>query len=176
MGTTFRIAPLVAAALLPALLAAGCSTVRDLIDSPSGAAPSAASADTSGGDVSTEQAFLALNAGDYAKARDLLVPLQAANPHDPYLELNLAVAYENLGHRDLAEPLYRSVLVDGRGVMPGDTTNPGDANKSLAGIACTNLMHGLKKGPDAQAAKPDADKLTPEQYADLFNNAYQPVC
>jgi hypothetical protein len=174
VGTTFRIAPLVAAALL----AAGCSTVRDLIDSPSGAAPSASGsgADASGGNVSTEQAFLALNAGDYAKARDLLVPLQAANPHDPYLELNLAVAYENLGHMDLAEPLYRSVLVDGRGVMPGDTTNPADANKSLAGIACTNLMHGLKKGPDAQAAKPDADKLTPEQYADLFNNAYQPIC
>jgi hypothetical protein len=89
------------------------------------------------------EGYRALGAGDYAKARNVFAPLEAQNPHDPYLELDLAVSYQNLGRMNLAEPLYRSVLSDGKGVMPVATTSAADSGKSLADIACTNLRIGL---------------------------------
>jgi hypothetical protein len=92
----------------------------------------------------SNEGFRALNAGDYAKARDVFVPLQAKSPHDPLLELNLGVAYQNLGRMDLAEPLYRGVLVDGKSIVPGVTTNSADSGQTLADIACKNLKLGLK--------------------------------
>lgn len=97
-----------------------------------------------GGVDSSSEGFKALNSGDYSRARDVFAAMHAKDPHDPFVELNLAVSYQNLGQMNLAEPLYRSVLVDGKGVAPSTTTNSGDANKSLADIACTNLRLGLK--------------------------------
>lgn len=81
--------------------------------------------------------------GNYAAARDELAPLQAESPHDPYLELNLGWAYQNLGRMDLAEPLYRGALADGQNVLPAQTTNPAFQGKSVADIACANLRAGL---------------------------------
>ncbi len=115
----FRFVPVVALVLV----AAGCETV--------------------GVDPASE-GYKAMNAGDYAKARDVFASLEAKNPHDPFLELNLAASYQNTGRMDLAEPLYRGVLVDGQGVVPQDTTNSKDSGRSLAEIACTNLRLGLK--------------------------------
>jgi hypothetical protein len=115
----FRFVPFVALALL----AAGCG---------------------GGGVDASNEGFKALNAGDYAKSRDVFAAMHAKDPHDPFIELNLAVSYQNLGRMDLAEPLYRGVLVDGKGVVPSATTNSTDARKSLADIACTNLRLGLK--------------------------------
>ena len=83
--------------------------------------------------------FKALSAHDYAKARDIFTALNAKDPHNPVIELNLAASYQNLGRMDLAEPVYRNVLVDGKGVSAGDTTNSKDSGKTLADIACTNL-------------------------------------
>jgi hypothetical protein len=97
-----------------------------------------------GGVDASSEGFKALNAGDYAKARDVFAAMHAKDPHDPFVELNLAVSYQNLGRMDAAEPLYRSVLIDGKGVVPSTTTNSTDAKKSLADIACTNLRLGLK--------------------------------
>jgi tetratricopeptide (TPR) repeat protein len=81
--------------------------------------------------------------GDYAAARDELAPLEAQSPHDPYLELNLGWAYQNLGRMDLAEPLYREAIADGQDVVPAQTTNSDFQGKSLAAIACANLRAGL---------------------------------
>jgi hypothetical protein len=117
----FRAAPFVVAAIV----AAGCA------DSTASVDPGASG-------------FKAINSGDYATARDVLAPLHAKDPHNPYYELNLAVAYENLGHMDMAEPLYRGVLVDGKGVVPGATSNGALSGQSLADIACANLKLGLK--------------------------------
>jgi Flp pilus assembly protein TadD len=120
----FRFVPFVALALI----AAGCGG--------------------GGGLDPSNEGFKALNAGDYARARDVFAAMHAKDPRDPFVELNLAVSYQNLGQMDLAEPLYRGVLVDGKGVVPSATTNSADAQKSLADIACTNLRMGLKN-PDA---------------------------
>ena len=84
-----------------------------------------------------------LSAHDYTGARDAFAEADAKDPHDPFVELNLAAAYQNLGRMDLAEPLYVSVLDDGKGVRPEETTNPSDSGKTLAEIACTNLHLGL---------------------------------
>ena len=84
-----------------------------------------------------------LSAHDYSAARDAFAAADAKDPHDPFVELNLAAAYQNLGRMDLAEPLYRSVLTEGKGVQTAQTTNPSDAGKTLAQIACTNLHLGL---------------------------------
>lgn len=111
-------------AILIVLGAAGCSTQESV--SPN------------------DEGYRALLAGDYAKAQSWFGPKQAQAPHDPFLELDLGLAYQNLGRMDLAEPLYRGTMVDGKGIVPETTTNPGDAGKSLDVIACQNLRIGLK--------------------------------
>jgi tetratricopeptide (TPR) repeat protein len=87
--------------------------------------------------------FVALNNGDYEKARDVFVDEYAKHPHDPFVELDLGLAYQNLGRMDLAEPLYRQVLVDGRNVVPMTTTTNQTAGVPLDQIACRNLKIGL---------------------------------
>jgi hypothetical protein len=91
-----------------------------------------------------DKALAAFQGGEWAKSRDLYADLNAKNPHNPTFELNLAASYQNLGRMDLAEPFYRQVLVDGKGIIPPSTTNATDANHSLADIACENLKMGLK--------------------------------
>jgi len=85
----------------------------------------------------------ALAQGDYVKARDILAPAQAQAPHDPYLQLDLGWAYQNLGRMDMAEPLYRGAMVDGQSAVAVRTTNPDQAGKTVAMIACENLRAGL---------------------------------
>jgi hypothetical protein len=87
--------------------------------------------------------FSALLAKDYATARDDFLPEQARYPHDPYLQLDLGLAYQGLGQMDLAEPLYRQAMIDGKNAIPVTTTNPDDAGKTIATIACENLKVGL---------------------------------
>ncbi|HEY8698186.1 MAG TPA: hypothetical protein VIM02_11235 [Rhizomicrobium sp.] len=87
--------------------------------------------------------FVALSNGDYEKARDAFVVEYAAHPNDPFVQLDLGLAYQNLGRMDLAEPLYRQVMVDGRGVVPMTTTTNQSAGMPLDQIACRNLKVGL---------------------------------
>jgi hypothetical protein len=96
----------------------------------------------------SDQGYAALQAGDYAKARDIFADLHAKDPRDAMAELNLAATYQDMGRMDLAEPLYRGVLVDGKGIVPPRTTNATDANRTLADIACNNLKMGLKDKAD----------------------------
>ena len=103
--------------------------------------------------------FQALASGDYQKSRDVFEPEQAKAPHDPYLELDLAVAYQQLGRMDLAEALYRQAMVDGKDVYPSVTTFDRDKGKSIGDIACENISIGMKSSsceapPPAPPAPP----------------------
>jgi tetratricopeptide (TPR) repeat protein len=89
------------------------------------------------------EGYRALDAGDNAKARDIFWELYSKNPDDPFLELNLAAAFQGLGRMDLAEPFYRKAIEDGKDVVPEITSNKTDRGKSLGMIACTNLRLGL---------------------------------
>jgi hypothetical protein len=125
MGGSLKFGLQVVPFLAAAVVVAGCGSMP-------------ASQDSSG------EGYKALSAGDYAKARDVFATMHAKDPHDPFAELNLAVSQQNLGRMDLAEPLYRGVLVDGKGVVPGVTTRATDTGKTLSDIACTNLRLGTK--------------------------------
>ena len=92
----------------------------------------------------TSDGYKALAAGDYAQARDIFAAENAREPHNPFVELDLAAAYQNLGRMDLAEPLYRAVLVDGKGIPTEAATVSSDSGLTLAAIACTNLRQGLQ--------------------------------
>lgn len=91
----------------------------------------------------TDPGFRALNSGDYVKARAIFGPELARSPNDPYLQLDLGLAYQGMGRPDAAAVLYREVLIDGRDVYAKATTRPSDAGKSLAQIACQNLKGGV---------------------------------
>ena len=93
--------------------------------------------------TAADPGYDALAQGNYAKARDLLAPEQAQSPHDPYLELDLGWAYQNLGRMDLAEPLYRGAMADGGAAVAVEVSNPGSQGKTVATIACENLRAGL---------------------------------
>jgi Flp pilus assembly protein TadD len=88
--------------------------------------------------------YKALEAGEYAKARDYFWAMYSKNPDDPFVELNLAVAYDGLGRMDLAEPFYRQVLDNGRNIAAPATRNADNKNKTLADIACTDLRRDLQ--------------------------------
>jgi outer membrane protein OmpA-like peptidoglycan-associated protein len=103
--------------------------------------------------------FQALGTGDYQKARDEFEPENAKTPRDPYLELDLAVAYQQLGRMDLAEAMYRQAMVDGKDVYPAVTTFDRDKGKSIADISCENIAIGYKSdncnvAPPAPPAPP----------------------
>jgi Flp pilus assembly protein TadD len=91
----------------------------------------------------TTEGYKALEAGDYAKARDFFWEMYTRHPDDPFVELNLAASYQGLGRIDLAEPFYRQVLENGRNVAAPVTRNTDKSDKTLAEIACTNLRRDL---------------------------------
>jgi len=92
--------------------------------------------------TSDAPAYQALASGDYAQAAEML----ASGPEsagDPYVELDLGLAYQGVGRMDLAEPLYRRAIEDGKDTIPAVTTNARDAGKSLGEIACENMRIGF---------------------------------
>lgn len=93
--------------------------------------------------TAVDPGFTALLSKDYATARDDFIPEHARYPHDPYLQLDLGLAYQGLGQMAEAESLYRQAMIDGRNAIPVTTTNPDDAGKTIAVIACENLRAGL---------------------------------
>jgi outer membrane protein OmpA-like peptidoglycan-associated protein len=101
--------------------------------------------------------YKALATGDYTKSREEFEPAQAKAPRDPYLELDLAVAYQQLGRMDLAEALDRQAMVDGKDVYPPYTTFDRDKGHTIAYIACENIEIGLK----ASSCEPMAPQQAP---------------
>jgi outer membrane protein OmpA-like peptidoglycan-associated protein len=88
---------------------------------------------------SDSDGYKALVAGDYAKSRSEFEPMLAKTSHDPYVELDLAVAYQGLGRMDLAEPLYRQAMIDGKDVHPAVAQFARDQGKSIAEVGCENI-------------------------------------
>ena len=87
--------------------------------------------------------YQALTSHNFAAARADFAEAYTKNPHDPFVELDLAAAYQNLGRMDLAEPFYRGVIADGKGIMPETTMLASDSGLTLDQIACKNLRMGL---------------------------------
>jgi Flp pilus assembly protein TadD len=87
----------------------------------------------------TDKGYQLLDSGRYSEARDVFAAELKDDPHNPYVELNLAAAYQDLGRVDLAESLYRRAIVDGRDIVPAVASNPNEAGMTLSDMACTNL-------------------------------------
>jgi peptidoglycan-associated lipoprotein len=93
--------------------------------------------------IATTPGYEALKAGDNRTAIRDFGAANAATPHNAYDELNLAVAYQNTGRMDKAEPLDRQAMIDGQNVMPSETTTELSKGHTVAEIACQNLGMGL---------------------------------
>jgi hypothetical protein len=89
-------------------------------------------------------AYQALTSGDSSQAASDLASTVDSSAHDPYFELDFGLAYQNVGRMDLAEPFYRSAMIDGANVVPPLTTNANDRGKTIAQIACENLRIGYR--------------------------------
>lgn len=91
----------------------------------------------------SDAGFRALKLRHYQEAQKAFAQQLAKDPHNPLIELDLAVADQDLGRMDLAAPLYRRVMTDGRDIVPVATTNASQAGMTLPTIACMNLRLGL---------------------------------
>jgi len=91
-------------------------------------------------------AYMALDAGEYSKARSLLEPMLAKSPRNPILEYYLAFADQKFGRGDLAAGLYRAILKDGQNVVPRWPVTPEDEGQALQAIACKHLKMTIKYG------------------------------
>ncbi len=79
------------------------------LDDGNGAAPTA-SATPATSSPAVQQAFDAIQAGDFAKAKQLLTDVRAKNPKDAEAALLLGVANEKLGDAATAAGLYREAM------------------------------------------------------------------
>ncbi|MGD0191732.1 MAG: tetratricopeptide repeat protein [Rhizomicrobium sp.] len=91
----------------------------------------------------TDRGYQLLDAGRYREARDALAAELKHDPHNPYIELNLAAAEQELGHIDQAAALYRRAIADGRDIVPKVASDPNEAGMTLSDVACTNLRAAL---------------------------------
>jgi Flp pilus assembly protein TadD len=86
-----------------------------------------------------EKVYAALAAGNNAIAARWLTVAVAQKPDDPYLMLDLAAAYQNLGKFDEARDLYHKVIDTAKDVAADATKNPKLGGKALGDIAAANL-------------------------------------
>jgi len=130
-----------------------------------------AACSSTGASVTVDDAgYKALGTGDYTTSQNEFQPKQAQNPHDPYLELDLAVAYQQLGRLDLAESLNRGAMVDGKDVKPEYTTFPRDAGKTIAEIACENIgIAHHTEGCEPVAVNPPVQPPAVKNYVVFFD-------
>ena len=89
--------------------------------------------------TSNSAGYKALQSGDYAEARNQFEPDLVKAPHDAYLELDLAVADQQLGRTVAAEKLDREAMANGHDVVPPYDMFGRDQGKSIADIACENI-------------------------------------
>jgi Flp pilus assembly protein TadD len=83
--------------------------------------------------------FEALQAQDYPKAEQKLSEAAQLVPDDPYVQLNLGVAYQHLGALDKARAAYLRAVAAGEKVKPVRVTDPRYAGRSVADLARDNL-------------------------------------
>jgi|HubBroStandDraft_1064217.scaffolds.fasta_scaffold00087_35 Tfp pilus assembly protein PilF len=85
------------------------------------------------------QGVEAIAAHDFAAAERHLAAAAQLAPDDPYVALNLGVAYQNLGELEKARAAYRHAVEIGEGVKPVRVTDPHYAGRTVADLARDNL-------------------------------------
>jgi Tfp pilus assembly protein PilF len=83
--------------------------------------------------------FEAVQAHDFAKAAQYLGEAAQIDPNDPYVQLNLGVAYQNLGEMDKARAAYEQAVKTGQGVRPTRVTDPRYSGRTVAELARDDL-------------------------------------
>ncbi|MFO0569559.1 MAG: tetratricopeptide repeat protein [Polyangiaceae bacterium] len=115
-------------------------------DDPKGGEPKGPTAPASSGEV--KQGMDAIQAGDFAKAKEILTRAEAANPKDPQAAFYLGVALENTGDPKGARAKYEKALsLDGK--LTEASVNLSalllDANEGKAALDVVEA--GLKAAP-----------------------------
>ena len=85
------------------------------------------------------QGFEAIEAHDFVTAERALAEAARLAPDDPYVALNLGVAYQNLGQLDQARAAYLQAIETGGKTKPTRVTDPHYAGRSVADLARDNL-------------------------------------
>jgi Flp pilus assembly protein TadD len=85
------------------------------------------------------QGVEAIQAQDFADAARYLGEASRLAPDDPFVALNLGVAYQNLGELDKARAAYQHAADTGEKVKPVRVTDPRYAGRSVADLARDNL-------------------------------------
>jgi Tfp pilus assembly protein PilF len=83
--------------------------------------------------------FEALQQHDFARAAQALGEAAQLDPGDPYVLLNLGVAYQRLGEFDKARAAYEGAVKSGEGVRPARVTDPHYSGRTVAELARDNL-------------------------------------
>jgi tetratricopeptide (TPR) repeat protein len=81
-------------------------------------------------------------AEDYASARGHYQSMLAEDPNNPYVNLNLGIAYENLGDTEMAAKHYQVALAKGKDAGVGKVARDGDIatrETTVAKVAQENL-------------------------------------
>ena len=81
-------------------------------------------------------------AEDYSNARAHYQSLLADDPNNPYVNLNLGVAYEELGDLEMAAKHYQVALANGEDVEINEVARDGNTagrNTTVADVAQENL-------------------------------------
>ncbi len=113
----------VVGAMVAGLVLAGCSTQGDALD----------------------DGWSMIAAQDYGAARAHYQSMLAENPNDPYVNLNLGVAYEETGDNEMAAKHYQVAVANGKeawiqevaqdgNVAPRETTVAKIAQENLASL------------------------------------------
>jgi Flp pilus assembly protein TadD len=89
----------------------------------------------------------AIVAGDFAAAERALDEAARLEPDDPYVLLNLGVAYQNLGQIELARAAYRHAAETGALAKPARVTDPRYAGRTVAELARDNLASLPSEAP-----------------------------
>ncbi len=115
MQASRRVAP-----LLAGLLLAGCTTGNEAEDS----------------------AWSSIVAQDYASARAQYESVLSTDPGNAYANLNIGVAYEQLGDRAMAAKHYEAAIAYGKDVPIGEVAQDGSTARrqtTVAKVAQENL-------------------------------------
>ena len=83
--------------------------------------------------------FEAMQAHDFAKAAQYFEDAAKQAPDDPYVALNLGVAYQKLGALDKARTAYQRAIKTGQGVRPARVTDPHYSGRTVAELAADDL-------------------------------------
>ena len=120
--------------------------------------------DGSGKESVYTEGYQSMTKGDWTGAHQEFQQSYQKAPGDPYDQVSLAAADQNIGQLNEAVPLYRTVMATGANVYPAYTTDPSDKGRSLADIARHNLA---KAGFDENGNRIAMSQTTMTQTATL---------